>query len=238
MTSHLTHLGHLTKNQKDEANLTNTMHMDFIQVVLQRIADEHKDMPSVPITIHCRKPYIVVGHGPDWKVEVEKIRGTKAKIIATDQCFIPMIEMGIIPDYIVTYEESPKNVNEKMFDLKAIREHGIEVIGSKLSRDWLGEKLGKPYRKFTDYPAEHISNVGIFGCIFAKKELGADKIIMIGMNCWSNTEAYPFLNWYVEWRWIIGSSNDYLFVNCTQGGIVYFHKIIIADFAKLEIVWD
>lgn len=235
MTSHLNKHGNLTANQKAEARLLDTSQPDFIQVVLQRIADDHENICSEPVTIHCRKPYIIVGHGPGWEKQVEKIRGTKAKIIATDICSTPMIKMGIIPDYIATYEESPKLVSEKMFDFKAIKEHNISVIGSKQSKEFFEKELGKGFRRFTDYNTSHCTNVGIFGSWFAQVELGADKIILIGMNCWSKTEGYPFLNWYVEWRALISHAYDNQFVNCTEGGILYFGRMIFADFATLEI---
>jgi len=143
--------------------------------------------------------------------------------------------MGIVPDYIASYEEARKNVNESMFDFKAIREHGIPVIGSKMSKEWLNEKLNGGLKRFIDYPSGHCTNVGMFGCMFARKSLLVDKIILIGMNCWSNTQAYPFLNWYVEWRKFINECNPNTIINCTEGGILYFERVIPADFETLVI---
>jgi len=241
MTSQLTALGYLTKNQKDEANKQGINHMDMRDIVLQRLADENEARTrnnNRKVTIQCKNPVIVVGHGPDWEAEAIKLKGTKIPVIATDVCSIPMIEMGIIPDYIVTYEEAYKRINEKLFDFEAIKEHGIQVVGSDITRDWMDrsmEKIGRKLYRYDRSRAYNISNVGIFSCKFAKDELDVDRFILMGMNCWDGDKGNPYLNWYTDWRAYINELPTGFIINCTQGGVLYNSKIIESDFVNLVI---
>jgi hypothetical protein len=238
MAEHPTALGHLTQSQSDEARSKGVTHTDFLQVVLQRIADEHEGMHTPPVSVQGKKAAIIIGHGPDWEKQAVKVKGTKHIVIATDICAKPLIAMGIIPNYIVTFEESPKVVKDEMFPYEDIKKHNIGVWGSKLTRPWLGSKLRKYHVKmhrFTDYPGAHATNVGIFGAMFARWSLLVDKIILIGMNCWGGEHAYPFVNWYHEWRKFVHQCNLNTIINCTEGGILYFERVTPADYSTLTI---
>jgi len=241
MTSHLTALGYLTKNQKDEANRLNISHMDYRDVVLQNLADENEERVrknNNKVVVECKNPVIIVGHGPDWEKEADKIKGTKIPIIATDVCSIPLMDMGIIPTYIATYEEAYKRINEKLFDFDRIDKYDIQVVGSNVTREWMDLALddhGMTLYRYDKYKAYTISNVGIFTCKFAKEILEADRIILIGMNCWDSNHGNPYLNWYVDWRRYIEEMPDGFFINCTQGGVLYIGKIIECNFSNLVV---
>jgi len=241
MTSQLTKNGHLTKNQRDEANRLNINYMEYIDVVLQRLDEENTDRArknNNTAIVNCKNPIIVVGHGPDWEKEAEKIRGTKIPIIATDVCSIPLMDMGIIPTYIVTYEEAYKRINERLFDFDRIDKHNIPVVGSNITKEWMElelDKIGMDLYRYDRYKAYTVSNVGIFSCKFAEDILNVDKIILIGMNCWDALRGNPYLNWYVDWRKYIEQLPDKFFVNCTQGGLLYNSKMIEVDFNNLVV---
>ncbi len=241
MVSHLTSLGHLTQNHKDEANKLHITHTEMISIVLQRLADENEarcNKNKEKVTVECKNPIIIIGHGPDWEKEAIKIKGTKIPILATDVCSIPLMDMGIIPTYICTYEEAYNRINEKLFDFDRIDEHNVQVIGSSITREWLEESLDKidmDMYRFEDYPAHDINNVGIFSCMFAQRILKCDKVILIGMNSWDSEKWNPYVNWYSSWRKYINELPDKFFINCTQGGLLYLGKIIESDFNNLVI---
>ena len=239
--THLTANGHLTQSQKDEANKLNITHTEMVDIVLQRLADENeKRVKSTKSTVvvDCKSPIIVIGHGPDWEKEAIKIKGTKIPIIATDVCSIPLLDMGIIPTYICTYEEALKRINVDLFDFKRIDEHSIQVIGSTITREWLEEeldKIGMDLYRFSLYSAYEINNVGIFSCMFAERMLKADKVILIGMNSWDSVKWNPYVNWYSSWRKYLNKLPDKFFINCTQGGVLYTGKVLESDFNNLVI---
>ena len=251
MTLHLNANGSLTKNQKDRANELEINHMDYRIVVLQNVSNHYKSLIEKEPAygeIFSTNPYIIIGHGPGWEEQAIKVKGTKIPIISTDICTVPLLEMGIIPDYIVTFEEAVKRINDKLFPYDKIMEHDIKVVGSKITRQWLADDLFRKkmsLERFTDY--KDCSNVGLFGSLYAKKVLKADKIILIGMNCWNDNIKIkdirwnhinyipPFLNWYTDWRTFFRESPG-LVVNCSQGGILYVDGVFRFDFAHLDVV--
>ena len=239
--SHLTINGHLTHNQQQEANKLNIKYTDYIQTVLENLAKENEERARKNnniVYVECKKPVIVIGHGPHWQDEAIKIKGTNIPIIATDVCSTQLMNMGIIPTYIATYEEAYKRINEKLFDFKRIDKHSIQVIGAKRTREWMDEELDKidmDLYRYIGYSAQDVDNVGIFACMFAQDDLKADKIILIGMNSWAGDKGNPYLNWYVNWRKYLQKLPQDYFINCTQGGLLYTGKVIECDYNNLVI---
>lgn len=241
MPSRLTPLGHLTESQKEEARKQNIDYMDYIQIVLKDLNKENTENAlsnKNTVTVECKNPVIIIGHGPDWEVQTEKIRGTKIPIIVSDVCSIPLMDMGIIPTYIVTYEEAYKRINEHLFDFKRIDEHSVQVIGSKITKVWMDEALNKinmDLYRFTDYDNSAVSNVGIMASMFAERALKADKLIFIGMNSWAKGDGNPYLVWFVDWRKYLASLPPQYIINCTQAGLIYDSKVLSCDFNNLVI---
>ena len=148
------------------------------------------------------------------------------------------MDMGIIPTYICTYESAYKRINEKLFDFKRIDQYSVQVIGSKLTREWLDqelEKLEMDLYRYDEYDAHAVSNVGIFSCMFAEEKLICDTAILIGMNSWAADNGNPYLNWYVDWRKYIAKLPDGYVINCSKGGLLYGRKILDCDFNNLII---
>ena len=233
--------GHLTASQTDRMNKLGIGQMEMLDILLKEMNDNFaeniKNRPHRKVTMRSRSTYIIIGHGPDWKAQAEKVRGTKIPIISTDVCATELIEMGIIPEYIVTLEEAHKNVNEHMFDFKLIKKHRIKIVGSIITREWLEERCkeeGIHFFRFKGYSQSMVSNVGHFGAVVAYSFL-ADRVILIGMNCYG-PEPYPWLDWYTNWRTWIGGLTDNFIINCTEGGILYFDKVFDIDFDDLEII--
>ncbi len=247
--TNLTTSGGLTQSQMDEANKAGIPYMNYRDVVLQQIADESEvHIKNNNKTLHSqsKKPIIIVGHGPRWEEEAIKIKGTKIPIIATDICSIPLMDMGIMPTYICTYESAHKLINEKLFDFNRINKHSVQVIGSNITMEWMEkelEKIDMDLYRYDTYNAHDVSNVGIFSCMFAEEKLECDTVILIGMNCWEtrvNTtlpaeKRNPYINWYVHWRKYISQLPDNYIINCTKGGLLYGRKILDCDFNNLVI---
>jgi len=238
---HLKPNGHLTQNQADQANKLGITHTEYTDIVLQNLADYNLETfgnNNKELTVEAKKPIIIVGHGPYWEKEAIKLKGTKIPIIATDVCSVPLMDMGIIPTYICTYEEAIKRINAKLFDFNRIDKHSIQVIGSTITRDWMEEeldKIGMDLYRFEEWKASEISNVGIFSAMFADRVLKCDKIILLGMNSWDGDKGNPYLNWYIDWRQYIDERPDKFFINCTKGGLLYTGKVLDCDFNNLVI---
>jgi hypothetical protein len=214
--------------------------MEMLDILLkemnEKFAKNIKNRPHNKVTINSRNCHIVVGHGPDWKIQAIKLKDTKIPIISTDVCCNELLDMGIIPKYVVTLEEAHKNVKADMFDYKRLKENRVKVIGSSITREWLEkdcDKYGVKFSRFTDYSQSMVTNVGQFGVVFAES-LFADNVIIMGMNNYG-PENYPWLDWYTHWRTYIGQKIDNFIINCTEGGILYFDKIFDIDFDDLEI---
>ncbi len=239
--TNLTTSGALTQRQQDEAKRLNIPQMDYRTVVLQQIADENEvHVVNNNKTLYCqsKKPIIIVGHGPNWEVEAIKLKGTKIPIIATDVCSIPLMDMGIMPTYITTYESAHKRINESLFDFDSIDKHSVQVIGSKLTMEWMEkelEKINMDLYRYDEYESHAVSNVGIFSCMFAEVKLECDTAILIGMNSWAADNGNPYLNWYVDWRKYIAELPDGYVINCSKGGLLYGRKILDCDYDNLVI---
>jgi len=239
--SHLTRSGALTGRQQIEARNLGIPEMDYRQIVLKNLAEENQirvRKNTQKVTIKCNNPIILIGHGPDWEKEAIKIKGTKIPIIATDVCSTALMDMGIMPTYILTYEEAYKRINEKLFDFDRIDKNSVQVIGSNITRGWLEkslEKIDMDLYRFDVYEAHDVSNVGIFSCMFAEMILKCDRVILLGMNSWAGDDGNPYLNWYVDWRKYIANLPNGYIINCSQAGLVYGGKIIECDYNNLVI---
>ena len=99
MTSHLTADGNLTHTQEEECNRLHLHPMEYRQVILDNLNKENTERVRATqdkVTVECKNPYIIVGHGPDWEKEADKLKGTKIPIISTDICSTPLMDMVII----------------------------------------------------------------------------------------------------------------------------------------------
>lgn len=214
--------------------------MEMLDILLDEMNDNFaeriKNRPHNKVIIQSRRCHVVVGHGPDWKKQAIKLYDSHIPIIATDVCCNDLLEMNIIPKYLVTVESAKKNVKEDMFDWKWLKRYKITVVGSQLTMDWipeLCEKYGVKFIRFTEFSLSEVTNVGHFGVVFAES-LSADNVIIMGMNCYG-PEGYPWLDWYTHWRTYVGQKVDNFIINCTEGGILYFDRIFDIDFDDLEI---
>ena len=232
--------GSFTAAQYERMNKMGIGQMEFLDILLSEFNEKFKNMiekrPHNKVTIKSRKTYAIVGHGENWQDQAIKLKDKGISVISTDACATELIEMGIIPEFIVTLEEAEKNVNEYMFNWDLIKKHGIKVIGSIITREWLEDKCkekGIHFQRFKGYSQSMVTNVGHFGAAIAYSFF-ADRIILIGMNCYGK-EPYPWLNWYSNWRIWIGGLTDNVIINCTEGGILYFDKVFDIDLDDLII---
>ena len=232
--------GSFTASQYERMYKMGLGQMEMLDLLLsemnEKFANNIAKRPHNKITVKSRKTYAIVGHGENWKEQAIKLKGKGISVISTDVCATELIEMGIIPEFIVTLEEAEKNVNEHMFDFELIKKYKIKVIGSIITREWLEERCKKEgihFQRFKGYSQSMVANVGHFGAVVAYSFF-ADRIILIGMNCYGK-EPYPWLDWYSQWRTWISTTTDNLIINCTEGGILYFDKVFDIDLDDLII---
>jgi hypothetical protein len=233
--------GSFTASQYERMHKLGLGQMEFLDLLLsemnEKFANNIAKRPHEKVTVRSRKTYAIVGHGENWKEQAIKLKGRGISVISTDVCATELIEMGIIPEFIATLEEAEKNVNEHMFRWDLIKKHGIKIVGSIITRQWLEDKCkeeGVHFQRFRGYSQSMVANVGHFGAVVAYAFF-ADRIILIGMNCYGK-ENYPWLDWYTQWRRWISTTTDNLIINCTEGGILYFDKVFDIDLDDLEII--
>jgi len=236
----ITRDGNLTASQTDRMNKMGIGQTEMLDILLREMNDDFAkriaQRPHKKVIIQSRRCHVVVGHGPGWKYQAIKLKGSKLPIIATDACCNDLLDMGIIPKYLVTIESAKKNVKEEMFDWDRLKKYNITVVGSQLTMDWVPDICvlkDVKFQRFSAFSLAEITNVGHFGVAFAEA-ISADNVIIMGMNCYG-PEKYPWLDWYTHWRTYVGQKVDNFIINCTEGGILYFDKIFDIDFDDLEI---
>ena len=155
--------------------------------------------------------------------ECKKFKGT---IVATDRAAKAIMNGGVIPNYIVTAEAAAHLSQLDYFNVNETKKYPIEVIISERTRHELTEQFHKnkiPYRCWR-YPNDNylIPNVGLMSLVFAKEDLKADKIIMIGMEH-EGTEysEFTFRMWTDRFWWFVRMWGDDVVVNCSEGGKLY-----------------
>ena len=195
---------------------------------------------------------LIIAHGPSWLKELDKAKDFDGIIIACDVCTPETLEAGIIPDYIVTLESAKTNVLGKFFPIEQLTKHkdDIKVIGSPMTRGDIEDIIvstGMEFERFTFDEASHCSNVGIFAINYARHELKADNVVLLGFDhCGTGgvgnvddmveNNHINYRTWQTDFWYFVKKWEPFYVINCTNGGVLYNDDLIrtadLSDFSK------
>ena len=136
------------------------------------------------------------------------------------------MDHGIFPDYIVTAEAARELSEKDFFYIEETKKHKTMIITSEYTRHELLQAFDAAkikWKRFV-YPEGHVvlSDVGLTAVVFAKEELKADSIVIIGFE--HEGDEYPeftFRTWAERFFWFVRQWPDEFIINCSEGGVLY-----------------
>ena len=172
---------------------------------------------------------LVVGGGPSSKKHYDECKKFKGTIVSTDVAARRLMENGVYPDYIVTAEAAKELTETDFFFIEETKKHQTMIITSPETRQELVvlfQKAKIPSKVFT-YPDGHtrLPDVGLTAVVFARVELKADRILLIGFE--HEGDEYPefqFRTWVDAFWWFVWKWPSDTIVNCSEGGKLYGMK--------------
>jgi len=161
----------------------------------------------------ANKPVIIVGAGPSIEYDIENLREIKesgsAYLFAVGSGMNILLNNGIIPDAVCTYD--PSTLNIKVFE-KVIEQNKFDmplIFGTSVSNDVLASHKGAKIHLITEqdnlsrYYFKHENNEKVdfvhdapsISVVILEMllKIGASPIIFAGLNC-----AYLHDSWYPE----------------------------------------
>ena len=190
--------------------------------------------------IVSKNPVLIVGAGQSSQQNFDSIKNFKGIIIALDSNFDMLMANKIIPDYILSLEVK---VRPSMFHPENLDKckDKTKLIGSAMTHNSvtnMAQAHGMKWSRYLNREEPRITNVGLFSIVFAKEELKADKIFLMGFE--HNGLEYVrlvFEIWQYDFWYFIKKWPKKLIVNCTDGGALYFEDYILdATLDSLEVI--
>ena len=238
--------GELTESQKYQADQLGITHEEYKKFMIERIVELRGGNPvfhdegNKKDDIVAKKPVLIIGHGPSFYKNLENIKSFKGIKVCVDHSLEDCLEHEIYPDYVTTSESSKQTCKLYYFNAERIVDKGITVIHSSITRDEVVKRFndaGVPIRQFIFPEEPRCSNVGLFSVNFAKDDLKADKIILVGFEHMGNEyNDHVYRTWQTDFFYFMKKWPKETIVNCTDGGALYNKEYIIqTTLDKLKI---
>ncbi len=232
----------LTDSQRRHAKAIGTSEGEYKDHLTNRLKDmtnkilpkTYRDPKLVRTEIKSKNPVLVVGAGPSYAKNLDKIKRFKGKIIFVDVIYNEMIRQGIIPDYILTLESKvrpdffrPKYIAQ-CIDKSILIHSAITNKSVILQAIATGLKHERWQDEFQLREEARFSNVGTFAICYAREVLKADKIFLVGfehdgIEYHQDTWKY----WQTDFWYFIRKWPKETIVNCTDGGALYYDDYIL-----------
>jgi len=246
---HLKKNGDLTVHQKIRADSIGMPHEEYKQHLINRLLESRGGKP--PETqrnetlkkdvIEADNPVLVVGGGPSYQLNFEHIRNFRGKIIVLDINFTECVKNGIIPDYVMTIESGKQVITKELFDVECLKQckGKTQAVASWITTTNIFSHL-KSYlsaKRWTFDEEPRVSNAGLFGIVYARLELKADKIVLIGFEHAGVTyQKHIYQIWQTDFWYFIRKWPKETIVNCTDSGTLYYEDYVIdSTMEKLKI---
>jgi len=200
----------------------------------------HKENSPKENHIKSDNPFLIVGAGPSFQRDIDKISKFPGKIIAVDANFKECIDAGIKLDYAMTRESLKARYLKAMFPTECLDKFEGTVIGSTVTPPAIIEYFRVEKQEFaiSKVDESRLTNVGIFGVVFAHDQLKADKLFILGME--HEGEKYDRMvygTWRGDFWWYVKKWPVPTVINLCDGGALYYKEFIIdTTLDKLKIV--
>ncbi len=151
-------------------------------------------------------PALIVGGGPSLEIHLDHVAAFKGTIFACEKSLKPLLEHGVIPNYLVALDGTTllvKYISDALVDQHSAKIKGLfaTTVSPVLVRRWFGPLVF--FNAWVDDPASEKSVSMIFtriskrsciqtgghvgGCMwFIARELGANPLVLVGVDM-----AYP-----------------------------------------------
>lgn len=231
----------LTESQKVQADSMGIPRTEFKQQIINRLmelgsgkipkTERRKEMKKD--SIPAMNPVLVVAGGPSYQSNIKKIREFPNTVVVVDVTFNHLVQHSVRPDFVVTLESSTRIINPNTYtpsNLLPCRDK-TTIIGSSITTDEIIEHIkynGVKFERWFYEEEPRISNVGLFGIVYAYYKLHADKIILVGFEHTGSTyPPYTYLTWQTDFWHFIKKWPKETIVNCSNGGALYYEDYII-----------
>lgn len=244
MGTKLSKSGGLTSSMREWADAINMTHNDYKQIIIQRIEEMKTDPPKperlkTQDVIVAKNPVLIIANGSSFRKNFENYKRFDIPKIVVDVSASELIRNGTIPDYIITLESS---LSKDLFNLDQLKPHKdkITVIGSSITRPDIITHItstGIKFKLFSFDEEPRCSNVGIFAINYAKRELKADKILLVGFeHMGTKYPDYTYRLWQTDFWYFVKKWPKETIVNCTDGGALYYRDYVIdTNLGRLKI---
>jgi len=242
--------GELTYHQAEQADSLGIPHEKYKQIIIDRLIEIHGG--KTPETnridsmkrdsITAKTPVLILGAGSSLKDNYEAVKKFEHTIVCLDYAFNSVVENGIIPDYILTLEQTKQVMNPSVYKPENLAQCGVKtkVICSSITRDVIKDHLtanGVTHENWITDEEPRMSNVGLFAINYCHTVLKADKILLVGFE--HVGQKYPqhiYQVWQTDFWYFIRKWDKETIVNCSDGGALYYEDYIIdSTLDKLKI---
>ena len=190
-----------------------------------------RDPKNVRTEIRAKNPVLIVGAGPSYERNLDKIKNFKGTVICFEVNFHNLFRKGIIPDYILTleiYVRPDVFLLEKY--LSQCKDKTKVICSASTHKSVLKrcEVSNVPATRWISEEEPRFSNVGTFALNYAIEVLKADKVFIIGFENDGGAEnktIYEF--WKTDFWYFLQQWPKETIVNCTDGGQLYYEDYIL-----------
>jgi hypothetical protein len=236
--------GLLTRSQTEHSKYCGVRPYEYIQMLQTRIEerkivrDATRRKDKKVSRIEAENPFLLVAGGPSTDKYLQDVKNFKGKIVAFEISFKKVVDIGIIPDYVMSLE---KAVQPKHFPIEYLEKCAgkSEFVTSSITRETtmlhLRESNANPHRYIT-HEEPRLSNVGLWSLYYCRTVLNADKICLLGFEHeGTGYEQIIYDEWIADfWHYIDTWPKDVI-VNCSNGGRLYSDRILDSTLKRLKI---
>ena len=242
--------GELTFHQAEQAKLLGISEIEMKKQIVERLIDIHggktpetkRTEEMKRDTITAEKPVLILGAGPSTAKNMKYIMQFKHPIVCVDFAFNDLVEKGIVPDYVITLEETKHIINPDIYksEYLEICKHKTKIVGSSITRPNIERHIkehGVVFERYRPIEEPRYSNVGVMAVNYVHTVLHADKILLVGFE--HVGQKYPqhiYQVWQTDFWYFIRQWPKEAIVNCSNGGALYYEDYIIdSKLDKLKI---
>lgn len=205
-------------------------------------ADYSRESSPKEYKFTAKESCLIVGSGPSYYKNIEFIKKFPGRIITSDALFIQALKDDIRPNHIMTLEVNINKILTRMYSPERELIESLDKKPTFIASSWTSHptynmlathKLAAFMWRFVEEP--RISNVGLFGILYAYHKLKADKIFLVGMEHDGKPyEQCVYDTWITDFYHFVRDMKG-MIINCSNGGVLYGEDVIDSSLERLDI---